>query len=382
MAVSIIDRLTTPERELVKCARPFARQIVEPQVLEAEGHGRFPKQTYEEGAALGLTAIQVPVAHGGLGFGYRCKMAVAEEISHVSMAYAFSLINTHNVAAKLGNDASQIAGDYVPSLLSAQTFGATALTEPQAGSDFSAIGTTAVKCDGGWRLSGEKAWITNAAFADLFVTYAQTDASAGWRGIACYLVRASEPGFERAEAFSLVGANSIGTGGFTLTDHFVPDSHVVHPPGEAFKAALGSINGARTYVAAMCCALVASALDKTIAYTRERQTFGKPLLDRQGLRWRLADIATDLEAGRALTYHAAELVEAGSSDAVAAAAHAKKFCARMAPGHISACIQTMGAHGLLSSHLLGQHLACAKLSGFVDGSTEIQNERLAALLLD
>lgn len=375
-------QLPAPERDLVEAARTLAIEHRQHLVVDAERVGRIDPGVFRAAADLGLTAIQVPRDSGGLGYSYGCKMAVTEAMSTVSMAFAFALVNTHNVAAKLAVDAPHLAEQWLAALLTTERFGATALTEPGAGSDFSAITTRAVRSDDGWTLNGTKTWITNAIAADAFVTYLQTDPEAGWRGIACFLVEADGQGFERAPALDTFGARTIGAGGFRLDGYRAPDAHCIHPAGEAFKRALGSINGARTYVAAMCCGMVAGALDQVLEYARQRHTFGTPLIDRQGLRWQLADLETDLEAARHLTYHAARAIDAGNDKAaMLAAAHAKKFATRLAERALPQCIQMMGANGLLAEHGLGHHLACARVAGYVDGSTEIQNERIAALCL-
>jgi alkylation response protein AidB-like acyl-CoA dehydrogenase len=377
------EALSDSEREMIAKAGEFARTVVAPNANEWEASRRIPKEVFAKAAAQGFSAIQVPKSHGGLDLGYRAKMRITEELAKACMAFSFAMINTHNTAAKIARDlAPEVAAKYLPGLLACEIFGATALSEPHAGSDFSNIKTSAVKDAGGWRLNGEKTWITNAAIADVFIAYAQTDATKGWRGIACFLVDAHLPGFSRSPQIDLVGGNAIGTGGFTLEDYFLPDSHLIYPAGEAFKMAMGSINGARTYVAAMCCGMVDGALHQAVDYGRARTAFGKPLTANQGLRWLLADIATDLEAARLLTYRAAELVEAGAPEAVLAAAHAKKFAARMAQARLPDCIQAMGANGLRTDNGLGRQLACAKIAHYVDGSTEIQNDRIAAILLD
>jgi alkylation response protein AidB-like acyl-CoA dehydrogenase len=374
--------LPANEQAIVDAALDLAERERETLLGDAESAGRVPQRIMNEAAALGLMRIQVPTTHGGLGYSYGAKMRLAEVVSRHSMAFVFSLINTQNVAAKLVLDAPQLAGVWVPQLMKAECFGATALTEPHAGSDFTSIRTTATRTASGWRLDGEKTWITNAAFADVFITYAQTDSRAGWRGIASFAVDAHAPGFVRAEPLATFGARSIGTGGFRLDGYELTESQMVAAPGDAFKQAMGSINGARTYVAAMCCGMLAGAIDTATSYIRERQAFGAPLVSRQGLRWLLADMETDLAAAQHLTYHAARLVEAEDRGAVLAAAHAKKFAARTAERHLPACVQAMGANGLLSHHGLGHHIACAKVAGYVDGSTEIQNERIAAICLD
>ncbi|MEM7405628.1 MAG: acyl-CoA dehydrogenase family protein [Pseudomonadota bacterium] len=373
--------LTEEESAVVAAARQFAEEVVRPSVLTWERHGRLPKEAVDAAAGAGLLGIQVPGADGGTGAGFVCKMRAAEAIAEVSMATAFSLVNLHNSTAKLAHDASpEASAEFVPEMLAGRRFGATALTEPGAGSDFAAIETSAARVDGGWVLNGAKAWITNAAFADVFVCYAQTDVAKGWRGIACFVIDATRPGFNRSAPVDMFGARSVGAGGFELQDYHAPDAHLIHPPGEAFKRALGSINGARTYVAAMACAVLRASLMRVTDYLSERSAFGGPLLRQQGLRWQLADIATELEAATLMTDKAAALVQLDHADAVLAASHAKKYAARVASARLLDCIQMLGANGMQVDEMLGHHLACAKMAGYVDGSSEIQNERIAALL--
>ncbi|MEM7254051.1 MAG: acyl-CoA dehydrogenase family protein [Pseudomonadota bacterium] len=385
MSTSIQTSATTTHdaAALIEDARRFGRERVRDAVLDWESAGRLPQSFISAAVQRDLLRIQVPREHGGLGHRYSVKMRVAEALSEASMPVAFSVVNLHNVIAKLAVDAPpSVASEFVPTMLSGERFGATALSEPGAGSDFSAIATQATRDGEGWRLNGEKGWITNAAFADVFVMYAQTDASKGGRGIACFLIDAQRDGFVRAAPERLFGANVIGTGGFKLNDYYAPAEHLLHPAGEAFKKALNSINGARTYVAAMCCGMVDDALAQAIAYGKSRHAFGRPLLSNQGLRWALSDVATDLEAARLLTYRAAELVDDGAPDAILAASHAKKYAAQMAERSLPVCIQGLGANGLRAANRLGHQLAGAKIAHYVDGSTEIQNERIAALLLD
>ncbi len=367
---------------LLRRAAAFRDEYVAPFANEWERSRMVPVETLRQASSQGLMGLETPQALGGLGMRFSTKMKFGEILSEACMAFAFSLINTQNVAAKIAKEASdQAVVHYVSDLLKAEIYGATALTEPGAGSDFANIQMSAVQGDGGWILSGEKAWITNAAIADVYITYAQTDPSAGWRGIASFIVDAREDGFTRLPAFQLMGGHAIGAGGFVLTDHFVPNWRVMAGPGEAFKQAMGSINGARTYVAAMCCGIVQSSLNTAINYARDRKTFGKNLTAHQGLRWNLADIATELEAARLLTYAAAEKIDQGDDSAMLAASHAKKYAARMAEHVIPQCIQILGANGLREEYGLGRRLACAKIAHYVDGSTEIQNDRIAATIL-
>jgi alkylation response protein AidB-like acyl-CoA dehydrogenase len=322
----------------------------------------------------------VPRERGGQGAGFIAKTLIAEELARSCMAFSFSIINTQNAAARIARsgNAAQVA-HFLPPLLAGEVTGCTALTEPQAGSDFPAIATTARKVPGGWALNGEKAWITNAATAEVITLYAKIDPARGSEGIAAFLIDARAPGFERLPAYGLMAGHAIGAGGFRLKEFRVDDDALFYPPGEAFKLALTSINGARTYVAAMCCGMVAESLRTALDYATRRQTFGKRLLDHQGIRWSLAAIATDLEAARLLTWRAAEIIERGGN-AVLAAAYAKKFAVEMAQRRLGDCMQAMGAEGLREDYPIGRHIASARIAGYVDGSTEIQNERIGALL--
>jgi alkylation response protein AidB-like acyl-CoA dehydrogenase len=327
-----------------------------------------------------LLGLEAPRSMGGLGLDFVEKLQVLEQLSGSCMAFAFSLVNSHNVALRLlEGDAPRHREELVPQLLSGELFGGTALSEPGAGSDFAGIATAATRCDGGWLLNGSKGWITNAAIGSLFVVYAQTDARAGWRGIASFLVDTRDSGFERGELYDLVGGNAIGAGEFTLCDYFVADADVLELPGAAFKMAMAGVNGARTYVAAMVCGMLQSSLDQAVSYGVQRHSFGQPLLDHQGLRWQLADVAADLEALRAVTERAGRLIRNGD-DAVLAAAVAKKIAGQCGVKNITVCMQAMGANGLRREHNLGRHLNCAKIAAYTDGSTEMMNERIGAYL--
>ena len=381
-AMLLADELPLAEAEsrLLDLARHFSRDEVGPNAARWEDERSYPRERIRAAAALGLTRIQVPAAHGGLDLCFRAKVRIMEEIARDDFGFAFALVNAHNAAARLardGNDSQRAR--FLAGLLRGDLIGAVSLTEPGVGSDFAAIRTSAKRVAGVWRLNGEKAWLTNGTAVDVIVIYAQTDAAAGAKGIAAFVVDTKRKGFERGAAYGLAGAHAIGAAGFRLVDYVAADEDLFYAPGTAFKNALGSITGARIYVAAMCCGMVEEALLLALARTRERSTFGRPLIERQGLRWMLADVATDLEAARLLSYRAARVLEAGE-DAVLAAAHAKKFATRMAEARLPQCMQAYGAEGLLQTHPFGRHLAAARAAHYADGSTEMQNERIAAYL--
>jgi alkylation response protein AidB-like acyl-CoA dehydrogenase len=371
---------TTAETNLIESARDFRLTHIAPQAQHWENARSQPIDTLREAAKVGLLSFETPKKFGGMGVSFQTKQAICEELARSDMAFTFAMINTQNIAAKLARSANpQRYRTLITDLMRGELFGATALSEPGAGSDFSGITTSAARTDDGWLLNGTKAWITNTAIADIFVVYAQTNLEAGWRGIASFLVDARQPGFERGDIYQLMGGHAIGAGEFHLRNFHVESEDMLSPPGEAFKQAMALVNSARSYVASMCCGMMAGALNTARDYGRQRMAFGRPVLDNQGLAWSLAEVVTDLEALRALVDKAGQLIDKGE-DAVLAAAVAKKYAGRVTVPAITSCIQAMGANGLRENSTLGRHLAGAKIAAFTDGSTEMMNERISATL--
>ena len=377
----MLDEILTPEeRSVVAQARDFAEEHVAPHAAQWEWDRHYPLETIKAACAIGLNTIELAKKHGGQGLSFSCKLRTFEEIAKVDFAFAFAMINHHNACARFARDGQpgQVAR-LLPRMIAGDLIGCAGLSEPGVGSDFGGLEMKAERIEGGWKLNGAKAWITNAAVAGLSIAYAQTDKAQGYRGIACFAIEAERPGFHREPPFALHGGHAVGVGGFRLVDYFAPDESVLHPPGQAFKSALAGINGARTYVAAMCCGMLQASLETAVRYTQQRQTFGQAVIAHQGVRWKLVDAATDLEAARLLTYRAARLIDEGG-DAVLPAAHAKKFATEMVLARIADCIQAMGANGLRADYPLARHLAGAKIAAYTDGSIEMMNERIGAAL--
>jgi alkylation response protein AidB-like acyl-CoA dehydrogenase len=375
--------LTEAEQRLVAAAASFTERVIAPAAAGWDRTGSpLPRTVVQEWVALGLNGLQVSTAQGGSGVSYFAKIAVAETLARTCMASAFALNLIQGSVTRMEREGSpeQIAR-YLPLLLSGALVCSPSLTEPGAGSDFSAISTRATKTPGGWQLDGEKAWIANGAIADLLVLYAQTDPGSGAKGIASFLVDLHAQGVERLPAYDLIGGAAFGAAGVRLTGVQVPDADMFAPPGQAFKRALRGITGARAHVAAMACAMVEAALRTAVDYAETRHAFGRKLLAHQGLRWQLADVATELEAARLLTYRAVHTF-AADGDAQIEAAFAKKYAAEMATRAIAACMQAMGAEGLKPEHGLGRHLTSARIAAYVDGTTEIQTDRIGAVLVE
>ena len=363
------------EHKLISNARSFVANEVAPRFAAGEAP-RFDAALNVAAAAAGLFGFQVPPAFGGAGASFTIKARIAEILAGADFGLAMSLINTQNVANHLARSAdAAIAQRYVPDLVAGRKSACTALTEPGAGSDFAAIKTTATPVDGNWRLDGAKAWIINALHAEVLLVYAQTRPDSGAAGIAAFVVDANRAGFVRGAP--MTGAlPAMGTGSFRLAGYVAAADEMLFAPGQAFKRAMTSINGARIYVAAMCCGMVDAALTIAANYGRKRSTFGQILFDHQGWRWSLADAAVDLEAARLMVADAVGKLDAGA-DVQGAAARAKVFATRMAQRHLGALLHAMGAEGLRDCHPFLRHIEGAQAAAFTDGSTEMLLERIA-----
>jgi len=373
--------LPAAARDLIVATRRFAAAHVAPLANRWERERHWPLEMLGRASTeLRLSGIEVAGRHGGLALPFGARVRVAEELARADFGFAFAIVNHHNAAARISESGTPDAVErFLPALLTGQTIGCTAMSEPSAGSDFAAIATSAQRVGGGWRLSGTKRWIGNAVGAGLALTFAQTDPATRSKGIACFLVDAAQPGFERLPPEPLPGLHAAGIGAFALHDCFVPDAHVLYPPGEGFRLAMAGVNKARAHIAAMMTGVMDAALGRALAYGRTRHAFERTLLEHQGLRWSLADVATDIEALRLLTGRTARLIERGE-DAQLAAAMAKKFAGERGSLAIAACIQAQGAHGLLEDGGLHRHAAAARAMCLADGTTEMMNERIGALL--
>lgn len=373
-------RLTSAEKEVIAVAEKFAAETMAAGAGEWERTKAYPVEAFQAAAKLGLAGILTPVENGGAGMSMTGAARIIETLASQCMAFTFAMVVHNNLAKAIaGNGSAEQQEKYLPDMLAARKMGAFLLTEPGAGTDAANIECQATPVDGGWRLNGEKAWVSNAAGAAVLSVYAQTDPALGWKGIACFLVDADRDGVERLPAYDLVGGHALGTGGFRFNDVKLTQADMMIPVGEAFKGAMGGINIARVFVGAMCSGMMRASLDRAVEYTKSRAAFGQKVADFQGIQWMLADVQTDLEAARLLTYRGAAEIDDGQSGMIAAA-HAKKFATRAASARIADCAQVMGAQGAKTEEVTARHFACTKLMQYMDGVTEVQNLVLSRAL--
>jgi alkylation response protein AidB-like acyl-CoA dehydrogenase len=357
--------------------RTFARTHVRKDAAAwARGHQPAPSVALRA-AEIGLTRIELPMAVGGLAQGFRTKVEACAIIAAADFGLAMSLVNTHNVAKRIAMTAPEtVARALLPDLVAGRASACTALTEPSAGSDVAAMRCMARPTDGGWLLDGEKTWIVNARHARFSIVYAQTGEPGNSAGIAAFLVDLTKTGCERYAVESGFSQVSIGTGGFRLNQCFVPGEHVILSAGTAFKAILDEINGARIYVAAMCCAMVSASLGLARTHGETRTTFGKPLDQHPAWREPLARCATELAAAWALVEAAIVATENGADTRHLAAA-AKVNAVSLAQAQLPAMLHAMGAEGLNENYPFTRHIGAAQIAALTDGSTAMLLDRLA-----
>ena len=370
------------DQAVIERAASWARDYVALHAESWERERRFAAEAFSSAAGQELCGLLVPTADGGSGMTQIGLARVLEEIAAVDFAVAFSLVCHNNLAGAVSRRApADLRARALPPLTHGERLGAFLLTEPGVGSDAAKITTSARRDGDEWVLDGEKAWVSNGTSAELLSVYAQTDPAAGHRGIVTFLVDGGTDGVERSEGYQLSGAHGLGTNGIKFEGCRVSDADVMVPVGEGFVAAMEGIDIARVLVAAMCCGMLRTGLATAVSYVRERQAFGGRIADLQGVRFRLADVATDLEAARLLAYRAALGIAEGRSAGVHAA-HAKKFATRVAERRLADCMQVMGAVGARRDHPLPRHLAASRLTHYVDGATEIQDVVISRSLLD
>ena len=361
----------TPAAAARAAARRHADQVVRPQVAQWERDGRFPREAIAAAARDGLTGLFAPVEAGGLGLTFAEGMPVFEELGRGDAAYAFALSMHNAVTTTVTRFAAEAPRErWGRRLTSGEALGGFVATEPQGGSDPAGNTTLATPLPGGgWRIRGRKAWVTLAGEADVYLVLCRTADGRGYRDQLLALVEAERPGVSVARSYDTMAARFLPIGELEL-DVEIGADEVVVPPGSGFQAALGAIDVARADIAAIAVGLAAEALDVALAWAQRRELYGAPLLDLQALQFMLADIETDIVAGRLLVAPAAALL--GTPEGSVACAHAKRFCPDAALRAALACSEVLGGYGWLNDTPLPRLIALAKMLQVVDGTTEVQ----------
>jgi len=377
------DLALTEEQELAqRTARDFAREKVLPRAREIDEQGKVPRELIAEMASLGFLGIYVPESYGGAGLDALSYALVSEEINRacastgVVMSSHVSLVV--DPLLHYGSDAQK--DRFLRPLAAGEKLGCFALSEPASGSDAAAMRTSARRDGDAWVLNGTKNFITNGASADVAIVFAQTDTSARHRGIAAFVVEKGTAGFAVGKLEHKLGIRGSDTAQLIFQDCRVPASNLLGQAGEGFKIALSTLDGGRISIAAQAVGIARACLEDSLAYAKEREAFGKKIVEFQAIQWKLADMATEIDAARLLVWRAATLKDRGE-DHILAAAQAKLFASDVAVRAARECVQIFGGYGYLTDFPAERHYRDAKITEIYEGTSEIMNLVIAEEIL-
>lgn len=374
-------QLTEEQEMLRKMVRDFAKNEVEPTAAERDEEERFDREIFDKMAELGLTGIPWPEEYNGIGSDFVSYVIAVEELSRVCASTGVTLSAHISLASwpiyKFGNEEQKKT--YLAQLASGEKLGAYALSEPGAGSDVASMRTQA-KLDGDhYVLNGSKVWITNGGVADIYIVFAKTDHDAGSRGISAFIVEKGTPGFSFGKKEKKLGIRSSPTTELIFEDCKVPKENLLGEEGKGFKIAMMTLDGGRNGIAAQAVGIAQGALDASVAYAKEREQFGKPIAQNQGVSFKLADMATDVEAARLLTYQAAYLESEGQPYAKASAM-AKLYAGDAAMRHTVEAVQVYGGYGYTKDYPVERYMRDAKITQIYEGTNEIQRLVIGRML--
>lgn len=360
----------------------FALTEVEPLAASIDEEERFPSETVEKMAKVGLMGITAPVELGGAGGDERMYVRAVETLSRYC-ATTGVILSAHTSLClspimKFGNDAQK--EKYVP-MLAGGKLGAFGLTEPNAGTDAGNQQTTAIKTEGGYILNGSKLFITNAGYADIYVVFAMTDKAKRTKGITAFIVEKNFKGFSTGKKEKKMGIRGSATCELIFENVFVPNENRLGEEGEGFKIAMATLDGGRIGIAAQALGIARGALEESIKYVKERKQFGKPLSAMQNTQFTIADCKTKVEAAKLLVYQAADAYETGAKDVSVKAAMAKLFAAETAMYVTTKAVQMHGGYGYTREYPVERMMRDAKITEIYEGTSEVQKMVISAALL-
>jgi alkylation response protein AidB-like acyl-CoA dehydrogenase len=381
MGTPPLTSLAEEEQMFRDVVRRFARERIGPHVRAMDDAGVFRKDLLGEMFELGLMGVEIPEEFGGQGGSFFQSALAIEAIAEVDPAAAviIDVQNTivNNVLLRWGTEEQK--KKFLPRLAS-DTVGAFALSEAGSGSDAFALATRAVRQGDCFRLNGRKLWITNAAEAGIFLLFANANPEAGHRGITCFIVEREFPGFQVGKKEDKLGIRASSTCELILDDCLVPAANVLGELGKGYKVAIETLNEGRIGIGAQMVGLAQGALDHAVSYSRQRQQFGKPIAEFQGVQFELARMATGAEAARLLVYNAARKRDAGEPF-ITEAAMAKLYASEVAEANASRAVEVFGGVGFTKDFPVEKLYRDAKIGRIYEGTTNMQMVTIAKQLL-
>lgn len=375
-------RLSEEHEMMRKMVREFAENEVAPTAAERDEKEEFDRSIFEQMAELGLTGIPWPEEEGGVGADFLSYVIAVEELSRVDASVGVTLSAHISLASwpihKFGTPEQKER--FLRPLAEGKKLGAYGLTEPGAGSDAAGMRTTAVRDGDTYVLNGSKIFITNAGEAEIYVVFALTDPEKKHRGVSAFIVEKETPGFSFGKKEHKLGIRSSPTMEIIFDNCRIPAENRLGEEGEGFKIAMMTLDGGRNGIAAQAVGIAQGALDAAVAYAKERQQFGKPLAAQQAIQFKLADMATRIEAARLLTYQAAWLESQGLPYGKASAM-AKLFAGDTAMDVTIEAVQIFGGYGYTREYPVERMMRDAKITQIYEGTNEIQRLVIARHLL-
>ncbi|WP_221793057.1 acyl-CoA dehydrogenase family protein [Aquisediminimonas sediminicola] len=361
--------------------RAFAQSRILPESRAFEAAGGYPPTLFEELARLGLMGMTAPESFGGAETDYVSYALSLIEIAAADGALStiISIQNSLIVSGLLKDGTAAQQQRFLPDLIAGRMVGAFALTETDAGSDASAIRTRAEKVEGGYRLNGAKQFITSGKIAGVTIVFAVTDPAAGKRGISAFIVPTDRPGYIVDKVEHKLGQAASDTCAIRFEDLFIEDDLRLGAEGAGYGIALSNLEAGRIGIAAQCVGMAQAALDIAVAYAKDRKSFGKPIIEHQAVGFRLADLATRLEAARQFVLSAAALKDAGEP-CLTQASMAKLFASEASEAVVSGAIQTLGGYGYLEEFGIAKIYRDVRVCQIYEGTSDIQRMVIARAL--
>ena len=375
--------MSTEHEELRASLRRFAEEQIAPHAAEADEHAEYPWKSFAAYRDSGFVRLPYPVEHGGDGGDMVAYALLVEEVARVCASSSlFVLISRLACAPILRHGSPELQTRVVPRVVAGDWQGAYCLSEPQAGSDVSAMSTRALRDGDTYVLNGRKAWITNAGISSFYTVFAKTDPEATRGGISVFLVEKDTPGFAVGKIENKMGVRGSPTGELLFDDVTIPAANLIGEEGAAFGYAMQALNGSRPIVGAQAVGIAQGALDAAVRYATERSQFGSKVAEFQGIQFMLAEMATKLEAARLLVYRACSMLDAGAPGVSKAAAMAKWFASDTAMQVTTDAVQVLGGVGYVRDFPVERMMRDAKVTQIYEGTNQVQRIVIARRLLE
>ena len=368
--------------ELRASLRRLAEAHIAPHAADADEHEAYPWPSWHAWRDAGFAGLAFPEEYGGQGGGILAHAIAVEEVARVCASSSlFTFISKLAMTPVLDHGSDALKQKYVTQVASGACQASYCLSEADAGSDVSGMRTRAVRDGDHYLLSGHKLWITNAGVSDFYTVFAKTDPDAGHRGISCFVVDKTFPGFSVSKLERKLGVRGSPTGEIALEECPVPAENMIGEAGRGFGYAMGALDRSRPLVGAQALGIARGALELAANYVRERKQFGSRLADFQGLQFMLADMATQVEAAALLVYRACSLLDAGLPGTGSASSMAKLFASDTAMRVTTDCVQLLGGVGYTKDLPAERFLRDAKITQIYEGTNQIQRVVIAKHLL-